>query len=78
MVHLESLLSIKRGEGRLALLVVAVMLLTSAGFTLGSTGVEALFFARFGVEYLPYMYMILAHFLPHLTGNYRSARESPP
>ncbi|MBE0681498.1 MAG: HEAT repeat domain-containing protein [Anaerolineales bacterium] len=59
MVHLESLLSIKRGEGRLALLVVAVMLLTSAGFTLGSTGVEALFFARFGVEYLPYMYMIL-------------------
>jgi HEAT repeat protein len=40
-------------------LVIGVMLLTSAGFTLGSTGVEALFFARFGVEYLPYMYMIL-------------------
>ncbi len=40
-------------------LVIGIMLLTSAGFTLGSTGIEALFFARFGVEYLPYMYMVL-------------------
>lgn len=40
-------------------LVVGIMLFTSAGFTLGNTGVEALFFARFGVEFLPYMYMAL-------------------
>jgi HEAT repeat protein len=57
LIRLASLLSIKQGEGRMAALVISVMLLTSAGFTLGSTGVEALFFARFGVEYLPYMYM---------------------
>jgi len=43
----------------MAALVIGVMLLTSAGFTLGSTGVEALFFARYGVEYLPYMYLLL-------------------
>lgn len=40
-------------------LVIAVMLLTSAGFTLGSTGIETLFFARYGVQYLPGMYMLL-------------------
>lgn len=43
----------------MATLVIGVMLFTSAGFTLGNTGVEALFFARFGVEFLPYMYMAL-------------------
>ena len=46
----------------MATLVVGVMLFTSAGFTLGNTGVEALFFARFGVEFLPYMYMALGVF----------------
>lgn len=43
----------------MASLVIGIMLLTSAGFTLGSTAVEALFFARYGVEYLPYMFMVL-------------------
>lgn len=43
-------------------LVIGVMLLTSAGFTLGSTGVETLFFTRYGTEYLPYMYLILGVF----------------
>jgi len=57
--RLRDLLNIHTDESRMTTLVIGVMLLTSAGFTLGSTGVEALFFARFGVEYLPYMYMIL-------------------
>lgn len=43
----------------MATLVIGLMLFTSAGFTLGNTGVEALFFARFGVQFLPYMYMAL-------------------
>jgi HEAT repeat protein len=34
-------------------------LLPSAGGAIGSPGVEALFFARFGVEFLPYMYLAL-------------------
>jgi len=40
-------------------LIIIIMLFTSAGFTLGNTGSEALFFARFGVDFLPYMYMAL-------------------
>ena len=40
-------------------LFTGIMLLTSVGFTLGSTAVDALFFARFGVQYLPAMYMLL-------------------
>jgi len=33
------------------------MLVTALGAALGGTGIEALFFARFGVDYLPYMYI---------------------
>jgi HEAT repeat protein len=33
------------------------MLATALGAALGGTGIEALFFARFGVDYLPYMYL---------------------
>ncbi len=57
--RIRNILNIHTDESRMAGLVISVMLLTSAGFTLGSTGVEALFFARYGVEYLPYMYMVL-------------------
>jgi len=38
-------------------LVIGIMLFSSIGAALGGTGIEALFFARFGVEYLPYMYI---------------------
>src|SRR3990172_3333470 len=58
-MQIRKILNIHNGESRMAALVIGIMLLTSAGFTLGSTGIEALFFARFGVKYLPYMYMIL-------------------
>jgi HEAT repeat protein len=57
LTKLSSLLSIKQGEGRIASLVIGIMLLTSMGAALGGTGIEALFFARFGVEYLPYMFV---------------------
>jgi HEAT repeat protein len=60
--RIRTLLNLHANESRMAALVISVMALTSAGFTLGSTGVEALFFARFGVEFLPYMYMGLGTF----------------
>lgn len=41
----------------MAFLLIGVMLFTSMGAALGGTGIEALFFARFGVEYLPYMFV---------------------
>jgi HEAT repeat protein len=54
---ISQLLSIKYGESRMAFLTIGIMLFTSIGAALGGTGIEALFFARFGVEYLPYMYV---------------------
>src|SRR5512133_503537 len=57
MTRLTQLLSIKQGESRMAFLVIGVMLFTSMGAALGGAGIEALFFARFGVEYLPYMFV---------------------
>jgi HEAT repeat protein len=57
MTRLAQLLSIKSGESRMAFLVIGVMLVTAMGAALGGTGIEALFFARYGVEYLPYMFV---------------------
>ena len=57
MTRIQQLLSIRQGESRMAFLVIGVMLFTSMGAALGGTGIEALFFARYGVEYLPYMYV---------------------
>lgn len=47
----------RQGEERVAWLVIGIMLLTAMGAALGGTGIEALFFARFGVDYLPYMFI---------------------
>src|SRR5512138_988422 len=57
MNHLSQVLAIKPGESRMASLVIGIMLFTALGAALGGTGIEALFFARFGVEYLPYMFV---------------------
>jgi len=43
----------------MAALLIGVMLATMIGSSLGGNSIEALFFARFGVEFLPYMYMAL-------------------
>lgn len=58
-LRIHRLLDIRAGESRMVALVIGIMLFTSAGFTLGSTSVEALFYARYGVQYLPGMYMLL-------------------
>jgi HEAT repeat protein len=59
MSQLAKLLKIRRGEGLMASLLIGLMIFASAGITIGSTGVDALFFARFGAQYLPYMYVAL-------------------
>jgi HEAT repeat protein/predicted MFS family arabinose efflux permease len=43
----------------MVVLLIGLMLFTSAGGSIGGNGIEALFFARFGVQFLPYMYMAL-------------------
>ena len=57
MSRLANIFSIKPGEGRMSSLIIGIMLFTAFGAALGGTGIEALFFARFGVDYLPYMYI---------------------
>src|ERR671918_1521260 len=57
MTRLTQALSIKPGESRMASLMISIMLFTAMGASLGGIGIEALFFARFGVEYLPYMFI---------------------
>ncbi len=59
MKGLLKVLKIKPGEGRMAALVIGLMLCISAGSSIGGNATEALFFARFGVELLPGMYVIL-------------------
>jgi len=49
MKRLAEILKIRPGEERMASLVIGMMLFASAGFTVGNTGVETLFFSRFGV-----------------------------
>ena len=57
MIRLAQALSIRSGEGRMASLMIGIMLFTAVGASLGGTAIEALFFARFGVDYLPYMFL---------------------
>jgi hypothetical protein len=52
-------LQVRAGEGRLLALVAGLGFLVSTGGSLGGNGVEALFFARFGVDYLPALYTAL-------------------
>ena len=54
-----SLLQIRPGESRKALLLILLMLIPSAGSAISSPGIEALFFARVGVRFLPSMYVAL-------------------
>src|SRR5574341_1083485 len=59
MNRLRSALKVQPGEGRMAALLIGLMLCASAGSTIGSTSIDALFFARFGTEWLPYLYVAL-------------------
>jgi HEAT repeat protein/ATP/ADP translocase len=55
----QTALRIQAEEVQTVLLVCLFGLLPSVGGAIGSPGIEALFFARFGVQFLPYMYIAL-------------------
>jgi HEAT repeat protein len=60
MSRLQSLLRVRPGEGRVAAAFVVLMLVGMTGAAIGANGVESLFFSRFGPQYLPYLYIVLA------------------
>jgi HEAT repeat protein len=59
MKRLATLLQIRPGEAALVTLVAALFMLIEAGRGLGANTADALFFRRFGVDNLPYMFMLL-------------------
>lgn len=59
MGQLAEVLKIRPGEGRLVAVLVGMMSVISAGSGMGAASVDALFFSRFGVQYLPYLYIVL-------------------
>jgi HEAT repeat protein len=58
MSAVTSFLRIQPGEGRTLASVVALMLLASAGATIGESAVNAMFFDQVGPHALPLMYLI--------------------
>ncbi len=52
------LLRIQKGEGRVAGPVVALAFVAMAAFTVGESGINALFFDRVGAQALPIMYLL--------------------
>jgi HEAT repeat protein len=59
MQRLASLLKVRPEEGGLVLLLGILFLCIQAGQGMGDNAASALFFLRFGVDFLPYMYLIL-------------------
>jgi class 3 adenylate cyclase/HEAT repeat protein/tetratricopeptide (TPR) repeat protein len=59
MDRIARILKVRPGEGRSAVLLVALMFLVSAGGSIGGNGIDTLFFSRFGVRFLPQMYIAL-------------------
>ncbi|HET9312280.1 MAG TPA: HEAT repeat domain-containing protein, partial [Actinomycetota bacterium] len=57
--RLTRLLGLRPGEAGPVGLAVAMSFVVSAGLMIGQSGIEALFFARYGVEKLPVMYLVL-------------------
>ncbi|MEO5887861.1 MAG: HEAT repeat domain-containing protein [Anaerolineales bacterium] len=57
--RLASLLNIRADEGRLVFLVAGLFACVQAGQGMGDNAASALFLLRYGVDFLPYMYLFL-------------------
>ncbi len=57
--RIARLLGLRAGEGRPVGLAMTASFFASAGLMIGQSGIEALFFARYGVSKLPAMYLVL-------------------
>jgi HEAT repeat protein len=58
-MSITEILKIYPNEGKMVALVTTLMVCVSAGAAIGSPGIEALFYTRFGVQFLPHMYTAL-------------------
>jgi HEAT repeat protein len=56
----QVVLGLRPGEGRTVALAVAVAFLADAAIMIAQSSIDALFFARYGVERLPIMYLLVS------------------
>jgi HEAT repeat protein len=59
MSRLNRILRVRSGEGQMVGVTVGLAFLTWAGFTIGQSSIDALLFAREGVDELPVLYLLL-------------------
>src|SRR5512133_557478 len=59
LTRLASLLKVRADEGRLVVLVALLFACIQAGQGMGDNSASALFLLRYGVDFLPYMYLFL-------------------
>ena len=57
---MQAVLGLRPGEGRTVALAVAVVFLVDAAIMIAQSSIDALFFARYGVEKLPTMYLLVS------------------
>src|SRR5215216_7767173 len=57
--RLQAVLRVHPGEGSTLTLAVAVAFLADAAIMIAQSSIDALFFARYGVENLPKLYLIV-------------------
>jgi len=60
MKGLQSLLLIKEGEGRQIAFYLLLFICLGAGMAIGKGSADAMFLKRYGIEYLPIMYLFLS------------------
>jgi HEAT repeat protein len=58
MARVAGVLKVREGEGRTVALTVGTMAVAAAGLAIGQSGIDGLFFSRFGVRNLPVLYLI--------------------
>lgn len=78
VTRLTRLLLIKDSERREVAYFFGVFLLVGAGMALGRGTADALFFKRYGIEYLPAMYMLLSVVLMALSMAYAAFSDRLP
>ena len=76
--RLEKLLLIRQGERSSVLYFLFFFLLVSAGMAIGRGTADALFLKRFGIEYLPLMYIFQSMFLAATSMVYAAFADRVP
>lgn len=76
--RLLNLLLIREGERQQVIYFFALYVILGCGLAFGRNSADVLFFKRYGIEYLPVMYMVLSVFLTLLSAFYAAFADRIP